>query len=94
MDRVVVGRGGSHKVKIDVTDAGSTLKWEVVSCGYDIGFGVYLKTDRENGKTQKQEMVCYYNSKYRILKCVFCVYTDVLLLSLDYPPPPHTHSIR
>ncbi len=57
MDRVVVGRGGSHKVKVDVSVVGSTLKWEVVSSGFDIGFGVYFKTDRGNGKTQKQEMV-------------------------------------
>ncbi len=57
---MVVGRGGSHKVKVDVSVVGSTLKWEVVSSGFDIGFGVYFKTDRGNGKTQKQEMVYNY----------------------------------
>ena len=43
----------------------------------------------ENSETGNG-MLLHYNSKYRILKCVFCVYTDVLLLSLDYPPHTHT----
>ncbi len=58
MDRVVVGRRGAHKLKMDITEPGSSLKWEVVSSGYDIGFGVYFKTEGNNGKKLKNEVVC------------------------------------
>lgn len=62
MDKVVVGSRSSHKIRLEVTEVDSTIKWEVVSSGYDLGFGVYTKTDGKNGKTVKTELVraCTY----------------------------------
>jgi len=53
MERVVVGRGGTHKVRCEVTEARSLLKWEFISIEYDIAFQVYHKSD----KKQKEEVV-------------------------------------
>lgn len=47
MDRVVIGRGSSHKIVYETTDE-SLLMWEFVSSDYDISFGVTLLT--EDGK--------------------------------------------
>ena len=52
MERIVIGRGSSHKLKFDVVEADSTLVWEFVSTDYDISFGVLLK-----GVEEKQEVV-------------------------------------
>lgn len=43
MDRVMIGRGSTHKVQCEVMEEGSTLQWEFFSTDYDISFGVYLK---------------------------------------------------
>jgi hypothetical protein len=43
MDKVVVGRGSTHKVNFAVEEVGSTLQWEFFSTDYDISFEVYRK---------------------------------------------------
>ena len=59
MTRVVVGRGSVHKVRCEVTEVGSTLKWEFFSTDYDIGFSMYMKTKRtqEEKKPEKLTIV-------------------------------------
>ncbi len=56
MERVVIGRGSSHKVVCEITEAESILAWEFVSSDYDVGFGVTLLT--EDGK--RLEVVCLH----------------------------------
>jgi hypothetical protein len=54
MERILIGRGSSHKLKFDVAEVGSTLLWEFVSTDYDISFGVLLLHGEE-----KQEIVSF-----------------------------------
>ena len=42
MERVVVGRGSSHKVRHEVAAVGFTLQWEFFTSEYDIAFGVTM----------------------------------------------------
>ena len=57
MERVVVGRGSSHKVTLEVDKSGSVIQWEFVSTEFDIAFGIYHKPDGKNGKANKIELV-------------------------------------
>jgi hypothetical protein len=43
MERVVVERGLPHKVRLEVSEPGSILKWEYVTIERDITFGVTMK---------------------------------------------------
>ncbi len=42
MTSVLVARGQSHIVKVEVTTVGSILKWEFLTENYDIKFGITL----------------------------------------------------
>ncbi|XP_023561560.1 putative SEC14-like protein 6 [Octodon degus] len=42
--RVTVGRGSSQQVENEILFPGCVLRWQFVSDGGDIGFGVFLKT--------------------------------------------------
>lgn len=60
MDRIVIGRGSTHRQKFVVEGVGNTLQWEFFSTDYDIAFGVYLqKTGAE--KTEKEAIVSQLN---------------------------------
>ena len=48
MERVLIGRGSSHKVFCEAIEVESMLIWEFVTSDYDISFGVSLLT--EDGK--------------------------------------------
>uniref|UniRef100_A0A8C3FJP4 SEC14 like lipid binding 2 n=1 Tax=Chrysemys picta bellii TaxID=8478 RepID=A0A8C3FJP4_CHRPI len=41
---VVVSRGSSHQVEYEILFPGCVLRWQFMSEGADVGFGVYLKT--------------------------------------------------
>ncbi|XP_038619702.1 SEC14-like protein 3 isoform X1 [Tachyglossus aculeatus] len=41
---VVINRGSSHQVEYEILLPGCLLRWQFVSDGADIGFGVFLKT--------------------------------------------------
>ncbi|XP_054851887.1 SEC14-like protein 2 [Eublepharis macularius] len=41
---VIVNRGSSHQVEYEILFPGCVLRWQFMSEGADIGFGVYLKT--------------------------------------------------
>ena len=56
MERVVVGRGSVHKIRCEVAEPRSVLKWEFISVDYDIAFGVYHKSD----KKLKEQVVGYW----------------------------------
>ncbi len=46
MERAVVGRGSSHKVRHKVAEIGSTLQWEFFTTDYDIAFELsFVKTE-------------------------------------------------
>ena len=57
MERVIIGRGSSHKVTLEVDKSGSVIQWEFVSTEYDIAFGIYHKVQEEKGKKAKNELV-------------------------------------
>ena len=57
MERVVVGRGSSHKVTLEVDKSGSVIQWEFISTEYDIAFGIYHQVREEKGKKVKNELV-------------------------------------
>ena len=61
MERVIVGRGSSHKVTLEVDKTSSVIQWEFVSSEYDIAFGVYHKREEGKGKKIKIEMVMCKN---------------------------------
>ena len=42
---------------LEVVEVRSIVKWEFVSSSYDIGFGMYVKTESRNGKTHKEDVV-------------------------------------
>lgn len=56
MERVVIGRGSTHKVTLQVDKSSSVIQWEFVSTQYDIAFGIYHKT-KQSGKKSKNELV-------------------------------------
>ena len=58
MERMLIGRGSSHKVVCEVVQVDSMLCWEFVSCAYDIGFGLFML----NNDGKRIEVVCnnYY----------------------------------
>lgn len=61
MERVIIGRGSTHKVKLCVDKTSSVIQWEFVSTQYDIAFDVYHKGEEGNGKKSKSELVkCPY----------------------------------
>ena len=67
-----------QKIRCEVTEPRSVLKWEFISVDYDIAFGVYHKSD----KKQKEQVVCYWSSKVKGEK--FCGrYKNVVLYSPD-----------
>ncbi|KAJ6659068.1 hypothetical protein lerEdw1_019371 [Lerista edwardsae] len=47
---VVVNRGSSQQVEYEILTPGCVLRWQFMSDGADIGFGVFLKT--KNGERQ------------------------------------------
>ncbi len=57
MERVMVGRGSSHKAHYEVEDVGSTLQWEFFSTGYDISFGLSVKKRNGVDGTEKDVIV-------------------------------------
>ena len=57
MDRIVVGRGSTHKIKLEVDKTSSVIQWEFVSTQYDIAFSVYHKIEADNGRKNKTELV-------------------------------------
>ena len=58
MERVVVGRGSSHKVRHEVAEVGCTLQWEFFTTDYDIAFelSVIVKT-KSAGKAVATSLV-------------------------------------
>ena len=56
MERVVVGRGSSHKVRHQVAEVGCTLQWEFFTTDYDIAFRVSMKK-RVRDKEERQTIV-------------------------------------
>ena len=58
MERVVIGRGSSHKAVCEVVQVDSMICWEFVSCNYDIGFGLFML----NSEEKRIEVVCLYVS--------------------------------
>ena len=55
MERVVVGRGSSHKVRHEVAEVGSTLQWEFCSTDYDISFELSLVTTKAEDHSEKKD---------------------------------------
>lgn len=53
MEKIIIARGSSHKLKFDVVEVDSILLWEFVSVDYDISFGVFLL----DGDGRKVEVV-------------------------------------
>ena len=70
MERVVIGRGSTHKVRLDVDKSNSVIQWEFVSTQYDIAFGIYHKVLEERGKKGKNELV-------KIIQCVDMMFVGV-----------------
>ena len=66
MERVVIGRLSTHKVTLEVDKCGSIIQWEFVSSQHDIAFGIYQQAEKQSGKKNKNELVCYhvYHSFY------------------------------
>ncbi len=59
MERAVVGRGSSHKVRHKVAEIGSTLQWEFFTTDYDITFELsFMKTEVAR-KKDKQIIVSF-----------------------------------
>ncbi|XP_065898687.1 SEC14-like protein 2 isoform X2 [Dysidea avara] len=56
MDVVTVNRGSSVQVQYEVDTPGTLLRWEVVTKGYDIGFGLYHKPFGQTEKLHAGEM--------------------------------------
>ena len=57
MERVVIGRGSTHKVTLEVDKSGSVIQWEFVTSEYDIAFGIYHQVKEDKGKKVKNELV-------------------------------------
>ena len=57
MERVIIGRGSTHKVTLEVDKTSSVIQWEFVSTEYDIAFGIYHKSEEKSGKKNKIELV-------------------------------------
>lgn len=81
MERVVVGRGSAHKVRLDVDKSSSVIQWEFISSQYDIGFGVYHKREEENGKRNKVELVCLNVVTTKLHRCPFLMETLPLFMA-------------
>ena len=57
MERVVVGRGSSHKVRHEVAEVGSTLQWEFFTTDYDIAFELSVVGRTEAGGKKNKQIV-------------------------------------
>ncbi|XP_060105585.1 SEC14-like protein 2 [Heteronotia binoei] len=61
---VMVNRGSSHQVEYEILFPGCVLRWQFMSEGADIGFGVYLKT-KAGARQHAGEMTeVYPNQRY------------------------------
>ena len=61
-----MGRGGSCELEYEVESEGSVLRWEFVSTSYDVGYGLFYKSEstenveKKRSKQRKsvEEVVC------------------------------------
>ncbi|KAL8180538.1 UNVERIFIED_CONTAM: hypothetical protein K2H54_027165 [Gekko kuhli] len=61
---VMVSRGSTHQVEYEILFPGCVLRWQFMSDGADIGFGVYLKT-KAGARQHAGEMTeMYPNQRY------------------------------
>ncbi|XP_069136588.1 SEC14-like protein 2 [Argopecten irradians] len=54
---VTVGRGSSVQVDLTVTEPDSAIRWQFITEGYDLGFGVYKRTKDSRQKAHEMEEV-------------------------------------
>nr|KAI8753313.1 retinal-binding protein-like isoform X1 [Biomphalaria glabrata] len=57
MENATVARGDKLLIELDVTKAGSVLRWEFKTDGYDIGFGVFRQEGPEKVTVVEPERV-------------------------------------
>ncbi|XP_055861811.1 retinal-binding protein-like isoform X2 [Biomphalaria glabrata] len=57
MENATVARGDKLSIDLDVTKAGSVLRWEFKTDGYDIGFGVFRQEGPEKVTVVEPERV-------------------------------------
>ena len=69
MERVVVGRGAAHKIRCEVTEAQSLLKWEFISVDYDIAFRVYHKGDGKQKEEVVSDITVYHDGVFVAISC-------------------------
>ena len=69
MERVVVGRGAAHKIRCEVTEAQSLLKWEFISTDYDIAFRVYHKGDGKQKEEVVSDITVYHDGVFVAISC-------------------------
>ena len=50
MERVVVGRGSSHRVRHEIAEVGSILQWEFFTTDFDIAFELSVVKTEVGGK--------------------------------------------
>ncbi len=57
MDRVVVGRGGYCELEYQVELEGSLIRWEFISTGYNISYGLFYRDDSSKKKPKLEPVV-------------------------------------
>ncbi|XP_003384214.1 PREDICTED: SEC14-like protein 2 [Amphimedon queenslandica] len=63
METVTVGRGSFHQIEIDVDTKGTLIRWEYLSVGYDIGFGLFFKRNDKKRRSRSNEVTTIIPSK-------------------------------
>ncbi|KAK3799926.1 hypothetical protein RRG08_003008 [Elysia crispata] len=54
---VSIGRGSTHQLELPVSLAGSIIRWQFKTDGFDIGFGVYKRTSDKRQKAKDMDTV-------------------------------------
>ncbi|XP_060077260.1 SEC14-like protein 2 [Ylistrum balloti] len=54
---VTIGRGSSIQVDLTVNEPDSAIRWQFITEGYDLGFGVYKRTKDSRQKANDMEQV-------------------------------------
>ncbi|XP_064392024.1 SEC14-like protein 3 isoform X2 [Halichondria panicea] len=57
MDRVVVGRGGCCELEYQVELEGSLIRWEFISTGYNISYGLFYRDDSSKKKLKLEPVI-------------------------------------
>ncbi|XP_077164082.1 SEC14-like protein 2 [Paroedura picta] len=61
---VMVSRGSSHQVEYEILFPSCVLRWQFMSEGADIGFGIYLKTKAGSRQHAGEMTEVYTNQRY------------------------------